>query len=127
MMSTSNIKLTIGFNKKLLDPEKCDQESLRLISELRDLNEIEKVGLATELNVPELSKSIGGFVIGLLTAEVSPKNVNLIFRFLSNRLSGKPIELEVEADGKKLKVTANDREELKAAIKAAQDFISSSN
>lgn len=127
MISTSNITLTIGFNKKLLDPEECDQEALRLISELRNLNEIEKVDLVTELNPLELSKSIGSFVIGLLTAEVSPKNVDSIFRFLSNRLSGKPIELEVEKDGKKLKVIANNREELKAAIKAAQDFISSSN
>jgi hypothetical protein len=33
------------------------------------------------------------------------------------------IELSVEANGKKLRVKAHSREELEAAIKAAQDFI----
>jgi hypothetical protein len=44
--------------------------------------------------------------------------------FLGDRLGGKPIELSVEANGRKLTVKAHSREELEMAIKAAQDFIS---
>jgi hypothetical protein len=42
---------------------------------------------------------------------------------LGDRLGGKPIELSVEANGKKLTVKAHSRDELAAAIKAAQDFV----
>jgi hypothetical protein len=43
--------------------------------------------------------------------------------FLGDRLSGKTIELEVEGNGKKLKVKASSREELQAAIAEAEKFI----
>jgi len=43
--------------------------------------------------------------------------------FLGDRLGGKPIELQVEDNGRKLSVKAHSREELEAAIKAAQAFI----
>jgi hypothetical protein len=43
---------------------------------------------------------------------------------LGERLSNKTIELEVEANGKRLRVSAATEAELHAAIKAAQDFIS---
>jgi hypothetical protein len=62
-------------------------------------------------------------LIGLLTAEVSAGNAQKLMGFLGDRLGGKPIELEVEANGKKLTVKAHSREELEAAIKAAQDFV----
>jgi len=38
-------------------------------------------------------------------------------------LGNKSIELEVEANGKKLKVKASSREELLAAIQAAEEFV----
>ena len=62
-------------------------------------------------------------MLGLLTAEVSAENSKKLLGFLRDCLGGKPIELEVEANGKRLKVSAHSREELEAAIKAAQDFV----
>jgi hypothetical protein len=61
--------------------------------------------------------------VGLLTAEVRAENAKKLLVFLGDRLGGKPIELEVEANGRRLKVSAHSREELEAAIKAAQDFV----
>jgi hypothetical protein len=124
MTSTTNIKLTIGFNDLSLDLEERDRESLRLISELREIHEIEEVDRVPDRDMPSMSKAFGGFLVGLLTAEVNPKNIKAVFRFLGDRLGGKSIELEVEANGKKLKVSAGSREELEAAVQAAQDFIS---
>jgi hypothetical protein len=43
--------------------------------------------------------------------------------FLGDRLGNKTIELEIEANGKKLKVKASSRQELEAAIEAAQKFV----
>jgi hypothetical protein len=124
MISTPNVRLTIGFNDPNLDIEERDRDSLRLIAELREIREVEEVGRISDLNMLPGSKAFGGFLTGLLTAEVNPKNAKSLFSFLSDRLSGKSIELEVEANGKKLKVSANSREELETAIKAAQNFIS---
>jgi hypothetical protein len=124
MTSTSNIRLTIGFNDLSLDLEERDREASRLISELKDIGEIEEVGRVPEQDMLATSKALGGFLAGLLIAEVNPKNIKSVFCFLGDRLCGKTIELEVEANGKKLKVSARSREELEAAIKAAQDFIS---
>jgi hypothetical protein len=120
---TSIIKLMIAFRDPDLDLEQLDREALRLISELKGSDEIEKVERVPEQNIISGSKSLGGFLAGLLAVEVNSRNVKSIFRFLNDRLGGKPIELEVEAAGKRLKVSASSREELESAIKAAQDFI----
>lgn len=124
MANGSNIKLTINFNDPQLISEERDGQVQRLIKELKDLDEVEKVERVLDTNPPEGTKALGGFLIGLLTAEVNANNAKQLFKFLGDRLSGKAISLEVEANGKKLKVTAHSREELEAAIKAAQDFIS---
>jgi hypothetical protein len=124
MIKTSNIKLTIGFNDVNLDAEEKNRESLRLLFELKEISEVDEVYRIPIQKVPKESKSVGGFLIGMLTAEISRENTKSIFRFLGDRLGGKPIELEVEANGKKLKVSASSREELQAAISAAQEFIS---
>ncbi|MEH2283794.1 MAG: toll/interleukin-1 receptor domain-containing protein [Nostoc sp.] len=68
----------------------------------------------------------------LLTAKkINLENIRKAFGFLTDRLGGKAIELgkaivlEVESNGKKIKVRAISREELEAAIKAVQGFVNS--
>lgn len=123
MVSNSNVKLTINFNDPDLDDEDRDDQALRLFNELKSLDEVETVDRVLDPNPPEGNKALGGVLVGLLTAEVSPANIKALFGFLSDRLSGKPIELAVEANGKKLNIKAHSREELEAAIKAAQEFV----
>ncbi len=123
MAGDSSIKVTIAFNDPDLDTEEQDEEALNLLSQLRELDDVEKVDRVLDPNPPEGNKALGGFLVGLLTAEINAANAKAAFGFLKDRLSGKPIELEVEANGKKLKVSAHSREELEAAIRAAQDFI----
>ena len=125
MISTQNVKLTIEFTDLTLEAEERDIEVLRLLSDLKELDSIEAVYRVSSPHAIALSKSVGSFFVGILTAEISVQNTKNALRFLSSRLSGKPIELEVDANGKQLKVTANNVEELKAAISAAQNFISS--
>lgn len=123
MSSTANIKLTIAFIGSDLDAEEKDAEARRLLSQMKELEEIETVNQVLDPNPPEGNKALGGFLVGLLTAEVNPGNLKKLFEFLSNRLSGKPIELEVEANGRKLKVRANSQADIVAAIEAVQKFI----
>lgn len=122
-MSETPIKLTITFNDPDLDAEERDEQAQRLMAELRQMDEINAVERVLDPNPPEGNKAIGGMLAGLLTAQVSASNAQKLMGFLGDRLGGKPIELEVEANGKKLTVKAHSREELEAAIQAAQDFV----
>jgi hypothetical protein len=125
MESGSNVGLTINFNDPEVDPEDRDMEVQRLWSFMREIDEVESINRVLDPNPPEGSKALGGFLVGMLTAQVNAANLKTLFAFLSDRLGGKPIELEIENNGKKLKVKASSREELEAAIQAAQNFISS--
>lgn len=125
MTSSQTIKLNIAFVDPQLDLGKRHQQASRLILELKELDTIDNVGLGISDKSPPMSKSPSSYIAGLLTAEVNLSNAKSVLSFLSNRLSGKPIELEVEADGKRLKVEARSVKELEQAIAAAQNFISS--
>ncbi|MEH2213978.1 MULTISPECIES: hypothetical protein [unclassified Nostoc] len=122
-MTANSIKFTIAFNDPDLDAEEKDEQVQRLITELKQIDELDAVGRVLDPNPPEGNKALGGFLVGLLMAEVNTANAKKLVGFLGDRLGGKPIELSVEANGKKLTVKAHSREELEVAIKAAQDFI----
>ncbi|MBD2256361.1 hypothetical protein [Pseudanabaena sp. FACHB-2040] len=126
MKSQSRIKLTFNFNDPNLTPDERDEQALRLIAELKDVDEVETVNRVLDPNPPEGNKALGGILVGLLTAEANAENAKRLFGFLGDRLGGKSIELEVEANGKKLKVKVQSREELEVAIKSAQDFVAES-
>ncbi|WP_414541350.1 hypothetical protein [Nostoc sp. CCY0012] len=123
MSSQSNVTLTIALINPDLDAEEQERETRNLLREIRDLD-VESAKLVAVTEIPEASKSVGGFLLGVLKAEVSINNFKKVLGFLGDRLGNKTIELEVEANGKKLKVKASSREELTAAIEQAQKFIS---
>jgi hypothetical protein len=124
MNDQSSIKLAIAFNDPDLEPEEREEQAQRLLTELKQVDEVESVERILDPNPPERNMSLGGFLVGILLAEVNPVNGKKLLGFLGDRLGGKPIELSVEANGRKLTVKAHSREELEAAIKLAQDFIS---
>lgn len=124
MTSTPNLKLTIAFTDPELEPAQRDEQAQLLIDELRDIEEIDTVDRILDPNPPAGNKSIGGYLVGLLMAEMKVDNAKKLFGYLKDRLGGKSIEFTVEANGKKLSVKASSREELDYAIKAATDFIS---
>jgi hypothetical protein len=123
MASSSNVQITIALQEPDLDDEERQKETETLLKQVRELDEVNNAYLVPDPNQQDGSKDAGGFLIGLLTAEVNTKNIKALFGFLGDRLSGKTIELEVEANGKKLKVKASSQQELSAAIQAAKDFI----
>jgi len=122
MTETSNVKLTIAFNDPDLDREELEEQAQNLLAQMRDLDEIETVDRVLDPNPPVGNKAVGAILVGLLTAQVNKENAQKVMGFLGDRLGNKAIELEVEANGKKLKVKASSREELEAEIEAAQRF-----
>jgi hypothetical protein len=122
MTAKSSVKVTIAFNDPDLNAEEQDEQAQRLLTELRQMDDVD-VNRVLDPNPPEGNKAVGAMLVGLLMAEVNTANAKKLMGYLGDRLGGKPIELSVEANGKKLTVKAHSREELEAAIKAAQDFV----
>ncbi|MEH2117482.1 hypothetical protein [Nostoc sp.] len=125
MSSQSNVKLTIALDNPDLDTEEQERETRNLLREIKDLD-VERAELVAVTETPLGSKAFGGFLLGVLQTEVSVANFKKVLGFVGDRLGNKTIELEVEANGKKLKVKASSREELNAAIEQAQNFIAGS-
>ncbi|BAY99413.1 hypothetical protein NIES37_33950 [Tolypothrix tenuis PCC 7101] len=127
MADTSDIKLTITFIDPDLDEEEKDQEVERLLSQMKELDEVEEVNRVAEINAPVGSKSITGYVVGQLVALVKSESVKQVWGFLTDRLGNKPIEIELEftkesGESKKVKVKASSRKELEAAVNAIQEI-----
>jgi len=122
MSENSIIKFTIAFNDPDLDSEERDEQAQRFMNELKQMDEVE-VDRVLDPNPPEGNKAVGAILVGLLTTQVNKENAQKLMGFLGDRLGNKAIELEVEANGKKLKVKASSQAELEAAIAAAQKFV----
>ena len=121
MVDSSDVRVTIGFVDEDWDPEERETAAQSLLRSLQDLDEVEVVGRVPEV-APDGSKGLG-FITGWVMGQVNQENGKKLLGFLGDRLSGKTIELEVEGNGKKLKVKASSREELQMAIAEAEKFI----
>jgi hypothetical protein len=119
----NNISVTIALKSPDLDDQELQDSIENLLPQLREVDGVEQANLVAVEEIPEGAKSVGGFLVGMLKAEVNPAKIKALFSFLGDRLSGKTIEMEVEANGKKLKVKAGSLGELMAAIQLAHEFI----
>lgn len=124
MSADSTTKITIHFVDPDLDPEERNDASQRLLSQMKQLDEVESVSPVLDPNPPEGNKALGGFLAGVLSTEVRPGNLQSVFGFLGDRLSHKPIEMEVEFEGRKIKLKSSSPEEMAALIKMAQQLVS---
>jgi hypothetical protein len=123
MSESLNVKFTILFNDPDLDSEELEGQAQNLLDQMSDLDEIETVSRVLDPHPPAGNKAVGGILVGLLTAQVNKENARKLLEFLGERLGNKPIELEVEDNGKKLKVKASSQAELMVAVEAAQKFL----
>jgi hypothetical protein len=126
MTADSNVKVTIAFNDSELDSEELETQAQNLLTQMRDLDGIETVDRVLDPNPPEGNKrykAVEGTLVGFIAVETSKEMVKKLLGFLGNHIGNKSIELEVEANGKRLKVKASSQAELETAIEAAQKFV----
>ncbi|MDJ0795763.1 MAG: hypothetical protein QNJ51_02815 [Calothrix sp. MO_167.B12] len=123
MLDKTNIKVTIAVQDGDLEAEELERITLNLLQEIKDIDGVENVRQPELTEIPPGAKSLGGSILGMLQAEVSFDNFKKLAEFFRERLSGKAIELEVEANGKKLKVKATNEQELVTAVEQAQKFV----
>jgi hypothetical protein len=125
MATASNIKVTISLSDTGLDEEELQAEVENLLPQLRELDGVEDANLVPITEAPQGSKAFGGFLWGLLSAELNPANLKALFGFLSDRFANKTIKMEVEVNGNKLIIEASSKVEFDFVEQKAQKFINS--
>jgi len=124
MSENSITSITISFTDPDLDLEEQEEEVQKLLSQMKKLDEVEEVDRVLDPNPPVGNKALGGFLVGMLTVEVSSANVKKLLGFLSERLSGKPIKIAVKTpDGREISVEASSQAEFAFAMQKAQEFL----
>ncbi|MEH2456433.1 hypothetical protein [Nostoc sp.] len=69
MSSESNVKLTIALSNPDLDADEQERETRNLLREIRDLD-VESAELVAVTEIPAGARAVGGFLMGVLQAEV---------------------------------------------------------
>lgn len=124
---TSNIQLTISLSELDLDEEDLQAEVENLLPQIQEVDGVEEAGLVEVSEVPESSKSLTGYVLGMLkTVLLDKADIRNVFSFLRDRFGNKPIKLKLKApDGRELDLEASSREEFEFAMLQAQNFLNS--
>ena len=122
---TSNIQLTISLSELDLDEEDLQAEVENLLPQIKEVDGVEEAGLVEVSEVPESSKSLTGYVLGMLkTVLVDKADLKNVFSFLRDRFGNKTIKLVLKApDGRELDLEASSREEFEFAMLQAQNFL----
>jgi hypothetical protein len=124
MAGSSNVKITLSLRDSNLDEDRLQEDTEALCQEIVEVDGIESADLIPVETAPSGSRALGGFILGMLTAEVNPTNIKSLFGFLMNRLADKTIEMTLEApDGRKLSVKASSQAEFEFVMKQAKDFL----
>lgn len=124
MASTSNVQITISLQDPSLDDDELQAEVENLLPQIKEVDGVENVDLVPVTEAPKGAKALGGFLLGMLQAEVSVANIKALFGFLSDRLGGQPIKISVKAaDGRELNIEASSQAEFDYAYQKAQEFL----
>lgn len=126
-MDESQVILTItlkALNDADFDEEKLEKLTQNLLREMRQMDEVERADRVLDPEPPEGNRSLGGFLIGILKAEVSVANFKKLMEFLGDRLAGKPIKIKVKkANGEEIEIEASSQVKFNFAMQKAQEFL----
>ncbi len=125
-IATSNIQLTISLSELGLDEEELQAEVENLLPQIREVDGVEDAGLVEVTEVPENSKSLTGYALGMLKTVLDKEHLKNVFGFLRDRFAGKPetIKLLLKApDGRELNLEASNEEDFASAMQLASDFL----
>ncbi|WP_066381637.1 hypothetical protein [Anabaena sp. CA = ATCC 33047] len=117
------IQFTFAIDDPELDDERRREIAIKLLEDIRDLDEVEKADRAEDLNPEAGSKPGFATLIGVLTAEVSMKNFKSFLSFLGDRLQDKNLEVSVKVGDKEVSIKAKSRQELLESERLAKELL----
>ncbi|RQH43303.1 hypothetical protein D5R40_13130 [Okeania hirsuta] len=122
-MSESNILVKITISDPELNESQLQQATQYLQAEIKEVYGVLEVNQIPISEVEERAKSIGGFLINVLTAEVSLQNLKTLVKHLGNRTFGRIYEIEAEGNGRKLKAKFRRPEDLETILPEVDKFL----
>ncbi|MCA6590216.1 MAG: hypothetical protein ACK5EU_14045 [Pseudanabaena sp.] len=118
-----NVYVNLEVVDPSLDAEDLQGATRNLLKQVRAVDGVESADLIAVTDVPEGAMALGGFVVGLLTAEVSAANLLKLGGFLKDRIVGKTLKMSVEAYGKKIAIEGSSQVEFEYALQKANEQI----
>ena len=118
-----NVYVNLEVVDPSLDAEDLQGAARNLLKQVRAVDGVESADLIAVTDVPEGAMALGGFVVGLLTAEVSVANLQKLGGFLKDRIVGKTLKMSVEAYGKKIAIEGSSQVEFEYALQKANEQI----
>lgn len=100
------IQLTVDWRETSRELPEAQQEALTqtLLKDLRRVDVVETVERVPEADVPEGSMGVGAWLWGVLKAEIPGDGIKVALTEVFARLPGKPIDILVERDGRKIEI-----------------------
>ena len=117
------IQFTFAVDDPELDDDRRQRLAHRLLQELRNLDEVERADRTEDLHPEAGSKPGFATLIGILTAEVSVKNIKGFLEFLGDRLQDKPIKGSIKMGDNQVEFEVKSRQELAEFEKTALKLI----
>jgi len=122
-MDEETIQFTFGLDEPELEDEERLKFAKKLLPELRNLDEVEKADRTEDLSPEAGSKPGFATLVGMLTAEVSFKNIKAFLGFLGDRIQDKPIKGSIKVGDNKVEFEVKSRQELAEFEKTALNLI----
>ena len=122
MTDNRTIQFTFALDDPELDDERREKIARQLLLELRKQDEVVKADRTEDLN-PEPGSKGFATLVGVLTAEVSIKNIKTFLSFLGDRLKDQSLEITVKVGDKEVTIKAKSRQELLESEKIAKDLL----
>ncbi len=112
MSDEGTIQFTFGLDAPELEDEERLKFAKKLLRELRNLDEVEKVDRTEDLTPEAGSKPGFATLIGSITALVQVKNIKAFLGFLGDRLQDKPSKGIIKVGDNQVEFEVKSRQEL---------------
>lgn len=122
-MPEKSIEVTLTLSDPQLNDDQLHEATDNLRLEIAEVEGVIQADLVPIEQAPPNSKGVGGFLVNVLTAEVSLANLRTVVNFLGDRLYGKTIKFKAEGNGKTLEFEIRRPEDLQAILPQIDDYI----
>jgi hypothetical protein len=122
MESDPSIWLITDFQNAYADRShaQIDRLTADLLKELRSLDSVEEVRRVTDPEPPSGEMSGGGNLLGIVATKLSLSRVREVGGFISQKFSSKPVDIKIEANGRKIEILGVRPEDLDKVVEAAE-------
>ena len=122
MTSDFSLWLTVDINNAYSDfsSAQIDKLTANLVREMRSLDEIDRVQRVSDSNPPEGEMSGGGNLVGVVASKLSLSNIRSVGGYVARKFASKPVDIKIEANGRKIEIIGVRPEDLDKVVEAAE-------